>query len=418
MTAHPFDVPFDSKEKTVSAMVGRSDFDRVMVPNYAPVNMVPVRGAGSRLWDQEGREYVDLAGGIAVNALGHAHPALVEALTEQAGKLWHVSNIMTNEPALRLADKLVQATFAERVFFANSGAEANEAAFKLARRWGHNTGGAAKHQIIACTNSFHGRSLFTVSVGGQPKYSEGFGPAMGGISHVPYQDLAALEAAMSDATCAVVLEPVQGEGGVIPASSDYLQAVRALCDKHQALLVFDEVQSGMGRTGRLFAYMHSGVVPDILTSAKSLGGGFPISAMLTTTAIAEHFAVGTHGSTYGGNPLACAVAERVLDIVNTPAVLDGVAQRHQRLRAELEAMGAEFGVFSGVRGSGLLLGAVMSDAWRGKAKDVQMLAQEEGVLVLQAGPDVVRLAPSLIIDEADMAEGLARLRAALQRLVA
>ena len=241
---------------------------------------------------------------------------------------------------------------------------------------------------------------------------------MGGISHVPYQDLAALEAAMSDATCAVVLEPVQGEGGVIPASSDYLQAVRALCDKHQALLVFDEVQSGMGRTGKLFAYMHSGVVPDILTSAKSLGGGFPISAMLTTTAIAEHFAVGTHGSTYGGNPLACAVAERVLDIVNTPAVLDGVAQRHQRLRAELEAMGAEFGVFSGVRGSGLLLGAVMSDAWRGKAKDVQMLAQEEGVLVLQAGPDVVRLAPSLIIDEADMAEGLARLRAALQRLVA
>ncbi len=418
MTAHPFDVPFDSKEKTVSAMVGRSDFDRVMVPNYAPVNMVPVRGAGSRLWDQEGREYVDLAGGIAVNALGHAHPALVESLTEQAGKLWHVSNIMTNEPALRLADKLVQATFAERVFFANSGAEANEAAFKLARRWGHNTGGAAKHQIIACTNSFHGRSLFTVSVGGQPKYSEGFGPALGGISHVPYQDLAALEAAMSDATCAVVLEPVQGEGGVIPASSDYLQAVRALCDKHQALLVFDEVQSGMGRTGKLFAYMHSGVVPDILTSAKSLGGGFPISAMLTTTAIAEHFAVGTHGSTYGGNPLACAVAERVLDIVNTPAVLDGVAQRHQRLRAELEAMGAEFGVFSGVRGSGLLLGAVMSDAWRGKAKDVQMLAQEEGVLVLQAGPDVVRLAPSLIIDEADIAEGLARLRVALQRLVA
>lgn len=418
MTAHPFDVPFDSKEKTVSAMVGRSDFDRVMVPNYAPVNMVPVRGAGSRLWDQEGREYVDLAGGIAVNALGHAHPALVEALTEQAGKLWHVSNIMTNEPALRLADKLVQATFAERVFFANSGAEANEAAFKLARRWGHNTGGAAKHQIIACTNSFHGRSLFTVSVGGQPKYSEGFGPAMGGISHVPYQDLAALEAAMSDATCAVVLEPVQGEGGVIPASSDYLQAVRALCDKHQALLVFDEVQSGMGRTGKLFAYMHSGVVPDILTSAKSLGGGFPISAMLTTTAIAEHFAVGTHGSTYGGNPLACAVAERVLDIVNTPALLDGVAQRHQRLRAELEAMGAEFGVFSGVRGSGLLLGAVMSDAWSGKAKDVQMLAQEEGVLVLQAGPDVVRLAPSLIIDEADIAEGLARLRVALQRLVA
>ncbi|POB05858.1 bifunctional succinylornithine transaminase/acetylornithine transaminase [Halopseudomonas oceani] len=402
---------------TVSATVGRSDFDRVMVPNYAPVNMVPVRGAGSRLWDQQDREYVDLAGGIAVNALGHAHPAMIEALTEQAHKLWHVSNIMTNEPALRLADKLVQATFAERVFFANSGAEANEAAFKLARRWGHNTCGAQKHQIIACTNSFHGRSLFTVSVGGQPKYSEGFGPAMGGISHVPYQDIAALEAAISDDTCAVVLEPVQGEGGVIPASTEYLQAVRALCNKHNALLVFDEVQSGMGRTGKLFAYMHSGVVPDILTSAKSLGGGFPISAMLTTAAIADHFAVGTHGSTYGGNPLACAVAERVLDIVNTPAVLDGVQQRHETIRAELEQMGAEFDVFSSVRGSGLLLGAVMSDGFKGRAKDVQALAQEEGVLVLQAGPDVVRLAPSLIIEQEDIAEGMTRLRAALRRMV-
>ncbi|MEH6687722.1 MAG: aspartate aminotransferase family protein [Halopseudomonas sabulinigri] len=402
---------------TVSTEVGRADFDRVMVPNYAPVNMVPVRGAGSRLWDQQGREYVDLAGGIAVNALGHAHPALVEALTEQAGRLWHVSNIMTNEPALRLADKLVAATFAEKVFFANSGTEANEAAFKLARRWAHNLHGAEKHQIIACSNSFHGRSLFTVSVGGQPKYSEGFGPALTGISHVPYQDIAALEAMISDQTCAVVLEPVQGEGGVIPASDDYLRQVRALCDKHNALLVFDEVQSGMGRTGKLFAYMHSGVTPDILTSAKSLGGGFPISAMLTTAAVAEHFVVGTHGSTYGGNPLACAVAGRVMEIVNTPEVLDGVVLRNQMLVEALQHMASEFGVFSSVRGRGLLLGAVMAEQWRGKAKDIQMLAQEEGLLVLQAGPDVLRLAPSLIIDEADIAEGMQRLRTALQRLV-
>lgn len=402
----------------MSAEVGRSDFDRVMVPNYAPVNMVPVRGAGSRLWDQQGREYVDLAGGIAVNALGHCHPAMVEALTEQANRLWHVSNIMTNEPALRLADKLVAATFADKVFFANSGAEANEAAFKLARRWAHNQFGVDKSQIIACSNSFHGRSLFTVSVGGQPKYSEGFGPALGGISHVPYQDVAALEAAMSDKTCAVVLEPIQGEGGVIPASDEYLRQVRALCDKHNALLVFDEVQSGMGRTGKLFAYMDSGVVPDILTSAKSLGGGFPISAMLTTAAVAEHFAVGTHGSTYGGNPLACAVAGRVLDVVNTPEVLDGVRHRHQLIVSALEKMVTEFGVFSSVRGRGLLLGAVMAEQWRGKAKDIQVLAQEEGLLVLQAGPDVVRLAPSLIIEEADIAEGMQRLKTALQRLVA
>lgn len=400
-----------------SMQVGRADFDRVMVPNYAPVDMIPVRGLGSRLWDQQGREYIDLAGGIAVNALGHAHPGMIAALTEQAGKLWHVSNIMTNEPALRLASKLIDATFANKVFFANSGAEANEAAFKLARRWAHEVAGPDKHQIIACTNSFHGRTLFTVSVGGQPKYSQGFGPAMEGISHVPYNDLAALEAQMSARTCAVVVEPIQGEGGVIPAAMGYLQAVRELCDKYDALLIFDEVQSGMGRTGKLYAYMHSGVQPDILTSAKSLGGGFPIAAMLTTNKVASHFGVGTHGSTYGGNPLGCAVAERVLDIINTPEVLEGVEQRHQLLVEGLLAIAEVYPVFSRVRGSGLLLGAVLSEAWKGQARQIQEAAQQEGLLVLQAGPDVIRLAPSLIIPEEDIRDGLERLSKALARLV-
>lgn len=397
--------------------VGRADFDRVMVPNYAPIDMIPVRGEGARLWDQQGREYIDLAGGIAVNVLGHAHPALIQALTEQAAKLWHVSNVLTNEPALRLASKLVDATFADKVFFANSGAEANEAAFKLARRWAHETVGPDKHEIIACTNSFHGRTLFTVSVGGQPKYSQGFGPALAGISHVPYNDLAALEAQISDRTCAVVIEPIQGEGGVIPAAAGYLQAVRALCDRHGALLIFDEVQSGMGRTGKLYAYMHSEVVPDILTSAKSLGGGFPIAAMLTTSAIAAHFAVGTHGSTYGGNPLGCAVAERVLDIVNTPEVLAGVEQRHQLLVDGIMSVAEEFPVFSQIRGKGLLLGAVLADAWRGHARQIQEAAQHEGLLVLQAGPDVMRIAPSLVISPDDIAEAMQRLRKALARLV-
>jgi len=397
--------------------VGRADFDRVMVPNYAPIDMIPVRGEGARLWDQQGREYIDLAGGIAVNVLGHAHPALIQALTEQAAKLWHVSNVLTNEPALRLASKLVDATFADKVFFANSGAEANEAAFKLARRWAHETVGPDKHEIIACTNSFHGRTLFTVSVGGQPKYSQGFGPALAGISHVPYNDLAALEAQISDRTCAVVIEPIQGEGGVIPAAAGYLQAVRALCDRHGALLIFDEVQSGMGRTGKLYAYMHSEVVPDILTSAKSLGGGFPIAAMLTTSAIAAHFAVGTHGSTYGGNPLGCAVAERVLDIVNTPEVLAGVEQRHQLLADGIMSVAEEFPVFSQIRGKGLLLGAVLADAWRGQARQIQEAAQHEGLLVLQAGPDVMRIAPSLVISPDDIAEAMQRLRKALARLV-
>ena len=398
--------------------VQRADFDQYMVPNYAPAAFVPVRGQGSRVWDQSGRELIDFAGGIAVNVLGHCHPALVAALTEQANTLWHISNVYTNEPALRLSKKLVEATFAERVFFCNSGAEANEAAFKLARRVAHDRFGPEKCEIIAATNSFHGRTLFTVSVGGQPKYSDGFGPKIQGITHVPYNDLEALKAAISDNTCAVVLEPVQGEGGVLPADQAYLEGARELCDQHNALLVFDEVQSGMGRTGELFAYMHYGVKPDILSSAKSLGGGFPIAAMLTTTDLAKHFSPGTHGTTYGGNPLACAVGDAVVSIVGERAFLDQVKATGAALKARLEALGQKTGIFSEVRGLGLLLGCVLSDAWKGKAKDVLDAAVAEGVLVLQAGGDVVRFAPSLALSEADLDEGLARFARALEALSA
>ena len=398
--------------------VQRADFDQFMVPNYAPAAFVPVRGLGSRVWDQSGRELIDFAGGIAVNVLGHCHPALVAALTEQANTLWHISNVFTNEPTLRLGKKLVEATFAERVFFCNSGAEANEAAFKLARRVAHDRFGPEKHEIIAATNSFHGRTLFTVSVGGQPKYSDGFGPKIEGITHVPYNDLAALKAAISDKTCAVVLEPIQGEGGVLPADKAYLQGARELCNAHNALLVFDEVQSGMGRTGELFAYMNYGVVPDILSSAKSLGGGFPIAAMLTTTDLAKHFVPGTHGTTYGGNPLACAVGEAVLDIVNTRQTLDGVQAKSERFKVRLEALGKQYGLFEQVRGMGLLLGCVLNDAWKGKAKQVLDAATAEGLMILQAGPDVVRFAPSLVVDDADIEEGLARFERALSKLPA
>ena len=398
------------------AHVARADFDQVMVPNYAPAGFIPVRGAGSRVWDQSGRELLDFAGGIAVNVLGHCHPALVAALTEQANSMWHISNVFTNEPALRLAHKLVDATFADRVFFCNSGAEANEAAFKLARRVAFDKFGEEKCEIIAATNSFHGRTLFTVSVGGQPKYSDGFGPKIQGITHVPYNDIEALKAAISNKTCAVVLEPIQGEGGVLPADLAYLQAARELCDKHNALLVFDEVQTGMGRSGKLFAYQHYGVTPDILTSAKSLGGGFPIAAMLTTEALAKHLVVGTHGTTYGGNPLACAVGEAVIDIVNTPEVLAGVKAKSARFKAKLEQIGQQYGVFSEVRGLGLLLGCVLSDAWKGKAKAVLDAAAAEGLLVLQASPDVVRFAPSLVVEDSDIDEGLARFERAVAKL--
>ena len=398
------------------APVQRADFDQVMVPNYAPAAFIPVRGAGSRVWDQAGRELIDFAGGIAVNVLGHAHPALVGALTEQANTLWHVSNVFTNEPALRLATKLVDSTFAERVFFCNSGAEANEAAFKLARRVAFVRFGSEKYEIIAALNSFHGRTLFTVNVGGQSKYSDGFGPKITGITHVQFNDLDALKAAISDKTCAVVLEPIQGEGGVLPAEQAYLQGARELCDKHNALLVFDEVQTGMGRTGQLFAYMHYGVTPDILTSAKSLGGGFPIAAMLTTEALAKHLVVGTHGTTYGGNPLACAVGNAVIDVINTPEVLQGVKARHDLFKTRLEQIGQQYGLFTQVRGMGLLLGCVLNDAWKGRAKDIFNAAEKENLMILQAGPDVVRFAPSLVVDEADIEEGLNRFERAVKNL--
>ncbi|MBM3115675.1 aspartate aminotransferase family protein [Jeongeupia naejangsanensis] len=392
----------------------RADFDQYMVPNYAPAAFVPVRGQGSRVWDQAGREYVDFSGGIAVNSLGHCHPAAVAALTEQANKLWHVSNVFTNEPALALAEKLVAATFAERVFFCNSGAEANEAALKLARRVGIDRFGPQKHKVLSAVNSFHGRTFFTVSVGGQPKYSDGFGPRPEGIAHFEYNDLASVEALIDDETACVIVEPIMGESGVLPATREFLQGLRALCDKHNAMLVFDEVQTGMGRVGTLFAYQHFGVVPDILSSAKSLGGGFPIGAMLTTDELAKHLTVGTHGTTYGGNPLACAVASAVFDVINDPATLAGIAAKRARFVAGLEAINAELDLFGPLRGVGLLIGAPLKAEYEGRAKDVLNAATAEGLMVLMAGPNVIRFAPSLVIDDADIDEGLARFARALK----
>jgi acetylornithine/N-succinyldiaminopimelate aminotransferase len=400
----------------MSSQLSRAMFDEVMVPNYNPQQVIPVKGKGSRIWDQSGKEYIDFAGGIAVNSLGHCHPALVEALQAQSEQLWHLSNVYTNEPALRLAKRLTDATFADKVFFANSGAEANEAAFKLARKYGHDHHGDSKYEIISFTQSFHGRTLFTVAVGGQPKYLDGFHPAPQGITHLPYNDLAALEAAISDKTCAVVLEPIQGEGGVRPADLAFLQGVRALCDKHNALMVFDEVQSGVGRSGHLYAYMAYGIAPDILTTAKSLGGGFPIGAMMTTAHIADSLGFGTHGSTYGGNPLACSVADKVIEIINTPEVLTGVTHRHTFFRAELEKLNQQFGMFTEVRGMGLLIGAELIPDWHGRGGEVIAKAMEHGVMCLVAGPNVLRFAPSLIIPEADIAEGMQRLGLALAEL--
>ncbi|HCY27488.1 MAG: aspartate aminotransferase family protein [Alteromonas sp.] len=397
--------------------VTRATFDDVMVPNYNPAGMVPVRGEGSRVWDQDGAEYIDFAGGIAVNVLGHCHPELVKALNEQGSKLWHLSNVFTNEPALRLAKKLTDATFADKVYFANSGAEANEAALKLARRWALDKHGEDKNQIIAFNKGFHGRTFFTVTVGGQAAYSDGFGPKPGAVDHCDYNDLAAFEALISDKTCAVMMEPLQGEGGIIPPDVDFVKGVRELCDKHNALLIFDEVQSGVGRTGHLYAYMGLGVTPDILTTAKSLGGGFPIGAMLTTADIAAHLKPGTHGSTYGGNPLACAVAEKALDIVNQPEVLEGVLKKEALFRELLGAINEKYNVFEEVRGQGMLLGCALNEKYQGRARDFMMAATKENLMCLVAGMNVIRFAPSLVIPDEDIKEGLARFERAVAAVV-
>ncbi|EPI5812571.1 aspartate aminotransferase family protein [Vibrio vulnificus] len=402
---------------TVEMKVERGLFDEVMVPCYNPMGMIPVKGQGSRIWDQNGNEYIDFAGGIAVSCLGHCHPVMVNALTEQAGKLWHLSNVMTNEPALRLAKKLTEVSFAERVFFANSGAEANEAALKLARRYAADVYGPEKSEIIAFKQGFHGRTFFTVTVGGQAAYSDGFGPKPGDVTHLPYNDIEALQAHISDRTCAVMMEPLQGEGGIIPPTAEFIQAVRELCDKHNALLVFDEVQTGNGRTGEFYAYQGLGVTPDILSTAKSLGGGFPIGAMLTTAKLAEHLKVGTHGSTYGGNPLACAVAEAVVTEVSKPETLQGVKEREQWFREGLAKLNEKYQIFAEIRGKGLLLGAALNEQWQGRARDVLVAAGKEGLLVLVAGANVVRFTPSLVITKQEIEEGFAKLDKAIASLV-
>lgn len=395
----------------------REAFDQYMLPNYSPQKVIPVRGEGSRLWDQNDREYIDFAGGIAVNGLGHCHPVLMEALKAQSEKVWHLSNVYTNEPALKLARTLVEKTFADKVFLCSSGAEANEAALKLARRYAHDTAGEQKHRIVSFRQSFHGRTFFTVSVGGQPKYSQGFGPVPGGIKHGTYNDLESARELINDDTCAVIVEPMQGEGGVTPGTPEFLGGLRKLCDDHRALLIFDEVQCGVGRSGHLYAYMHYGITPDILTSAKALGGGFPMGAMMTTDEIARVFVVGTHGSTYGGNPLGSAVALAAVETISSPEVLKGVEERSQRFREHLQRLNEKYDCFSDIRGMGLLLGAQFNESFGERGREVLAAATEEGLMLLVAGPNVLRFAPSLVIELEVIDKGMACLDRALARVM-
>ncbi len=389
---------------------------QVFVPVYQPRAVVLDHGRGARLWDREGREYVDFAAGIAVCGLGHADPELVAALVAQAGKLWHTSNVFYNQPAIELAQALVDsAPFARRVFLCNSGAEANEAAIKLARRRAAQSGRAPERRtILSFHGSFHGRTLATVTATAQPKYQQGFEPLPSGFRHAPFNDLDAAAAAMADGSvCAVLVEPVQGEGGVMPAAPGFLAGLRALCDRHNALLVCDEIQCGMGRTGTLFAHAQDDVVPDAVTLAKALGAGFPIGALLVGAGAAEVLQHGAHGTTFGGNPLAAAVARVALRRLSDPALLAAVGRRGAELREGLQRIGRDTGAFVHVRGRGLMLGAVLAEAHRGRAGALVDHALAAGLLVLQAGPDVLRLVPPLVLDDADAAAGLARLRVAI-----
>ncbi len=387
------------------------------LPVYRPRQMILDRGQGARVWDREGRDYIDLSAGIAVCGLGHNDPDLIAALTEQAGKLWHTSNVFHSEPPLRLVEELVDASrFATRVFLCNSGAEANEAAIKLIRKWAAAQGRPPERRVIVTfRGSFHGRTLAAVTATAQPKYQEGYEPLPAGFRYLDFNDIAQLEAAMSSGDVAAVLvEPIQGEGGVMPAAEGFLKQVRALCDRHGALLALDEIQCGMGRTGTLFAHWQDDAVPDIVTLAKALGGGFPIGAMLAGPKVAEAMQFGAHGTTFGGNPLAAAVARVALRKLASPQIAANVARQSAFLRAGLQAINGELKLFAQIRGRGLMLGAVLEPGYAGRAGEILDHAAAQGVLLLQAGPDVLRFVPALNIDDEEIAEGLQRLTLALR----
>lgn len=388
---------------------------------YKPRETIMEKGKGSVVWDLEGNDYIDLGAGIAVTGLGHHSKELMSALTEQAKKLWHTSNIFYTQPPVLLAEELTKASkFARRVFLTNSGTEANEAAIKLARKYAADKGRPPeKREIITFTGSFHGRTLAAVTATAQPKYHQGFEPLPPGFRYCPFNDFDAIAAMISDKTCAVITEVVQGEGGITPVKPGFLKHVQELCHKHDALLILDQVQCGMLRTGHLFSHFaESGIKPDVVTLAKALGGGIPIGAMLIGERAENTFQFGSHGSTFGGNPLACAVARVVLRKLQTKSLQQNVQARGKQLVAGLKAIDKQLGLFTEVRGRGLMIGAELKPAWHGKAGEISENARMHGVLILQAGPNVLRFLPPLVITEKEMQKGLKRLERSLTAYVA
>ncbi len=376
----------------------------MVMPVYARADIAFEKGDGAYLWTADGRRYLDFGSGVAVTALGHCHPRLVEALQRQVGLLWHTSNLYRVSGQERVARRLVEQTFADTVFFCNSGAEANECAVKMARKFQSETGHPGRHRILCADNAFHGRTLATIAAGGQEKHLKGFGPRVEGFDHVPFGNLNALRAAIAEDTAAILVEPVQGESGVVPADPAYLRGLRAAADEFGLLLIFDEVQTGMGRTGTFFASQQAGVDPDIMSVAKGLGGGFPVGACLATARAAVGMTAGSHGSTFGGNPLAMAAAEAVLDVMLTPGFLETVAHQSALLRERLEQLCARFSsVIESVRGLGMMLGLKC----RLPNTELQSALLANGLLTVGAGDNVVRLLPPLIIGEAEIDEAIA-----------
>ena len=383
-----------------------------LMPNYNRADLAFERGEGAWLWTVDGRRFLDFGAGIATSSVGHNNPHLVAAIAEQAARVMHVSNLYRIPQAERLAARLVEHTFADSVFFCNSGAEANEGMIKMMRRTMAQTGRPERFRIICFEGAFHGRTLATLAATGNPHYQEGFGPPVEGFDHVPFNNMNAVRDAIGPATAGIIVEPVQGEGGVRPADMQFLRDLRATCDEYGILLGMDEVQSGIGRTGKLFAHEWAGIAPDVMSSAKGIGGGFPLGAVLAKEAVAKFLVPGTHGTTFGGNPLACAAGNAVLDIVLAPGFLQGVERKGARLRAGFQAVARDYPeVFAEVRGMGLLLGMKCAIP----VGEVQPACVAEGLLAIIAGDNVLRLAPPLVVTEAECDEAVEMICRAARR---
>jgi predicted acetylornithine/succinylornithine family transaminase len=385
--------------------------DQYVTHTYARFPIALVKGAGTRVWDADGKVYLDFVAGIAVNSLGHCHPAVVRAIEEQARTLMHVSNLYYIEPQARLARELCSHSFADRVFFCNSGAEANEAAIKLARRYGSERH-RGKYEIITALNSFHGRTLATLTATGQEKIRLGFDPLPTGFRYVPYNNLDAVADAVGERTVAVLIEPIQGEGGIVVPSVEYMRGLRKLCNERDLLLIFDEVQTGMGRTGKLFAYEHFGIEPDVMTLAKALGGGVPLGAMLAREDVARSFGPGSHASTFGGNPLVCRAGLAVIETIMGENLLGNCVERGDQLREGLERLVRRFGFLREVRGKGLIAGVALDR----ECAPIVRACLAEGLLVVPAGANVLRMVPPLVVSEADVDEALGILERVMRQV--